>query len=845
MSKRSVQDIMARVQKPSRYMGTEINAVEKDFDVAELNLALAFPDLYEIGTSHFGVQILYHLLNRHPKIFAERVFAPAADMEALLRQNNMALFSLESHHSLAQFHIIGFSLLYELNYTNVLNMLDLAHIPLRWDQRQEEHPLVIAGGPCVCNPEPMADYFDAMVFGDGEQVILEMAETWLAWNAAGGKDKSSLLMQWSGLEGVYIPRFFRTDIDSSGFQRIEPVQASSGTIKRTIVRDLDQAFFPEAPVIPFGKPVHDRLRVEISRGCSRGCRFCQAGMLYRPVRERSAHTILDLVRRSLENTGYDDLSLLSLSTGDYTCLGPLMENLMHICCSDRVAVSLPSVRAGSLTPGLMQLIRTVRKTGFTIAPEAGSQRLRDVVSKNITEEDVIGTVSDAFAQGWRVIKLYFMIGLPTESDADLDAIVSLVRRLKAIKGPRRSKGQINVSISTFVPKPHTPFQWASQMSLSESFRKIEYLKGQLRMPGVQMKWQHPEMSMLEGALSRGDRRMGRVIEKAWKNGCTFDGWTDRFDYRLWLQAFEACGVDSEFFTTRPRKFEEPLPWGHMDAGVSEEFLKSQWRKAHLGERVGDCRYGDCHGCGVCDFNALKPMVFHECPEAAELRACHETKETDENGVWLALSYSKLGPARFFGHLELSNIFGRAVRRAKIGVRYSKGFHPMPRLSFDDPLPLGVASEEEHLRIQVTGSTTCEQVMREMNAYLPEGIRITGCRPKSEAQKAGPAAIHRFLIDLRAAHVDAALVRRFMESGQWLYHRDRRRGSEQTFDLKAAIVKAELMDNDQLQLEINARNRPVVRPADFLIGVLEFTTDALQEVVVTKLAGERTNPIMAA
>ena len=411
MSIGCVQDILTRVQKPSRYLGSEVNSVHKRWGEAKLNLVLAFPDLYEIGTSHFGIQILYHLLNRQADISAERVFAPAQDMERLLRQNNLALCSLESQRSLRQFDIIGFSLLYELNYTNVLNMLDLAAIPLRWDQRNDQHPVVIAGGPCVCNPEPMADFFDAMVFGDGEDVIIEMARGWLMWKEGGHADKLSLLQQWSRLEGVYIPRFFQAEYDALGFQQLTVAQGFDGTVSRRVVADLDQAYFPKGPVIPFGKPVHDRLRIEISRGCSRGCRFCQAGMIYRPVRERSPETILALVQEALERTGYDDLSLLSLSTGDYTCLAPLMENLMQQCCGDRVAVSLPSLRAGSLTPRLMELIRSIRKTGFTIAPEAGSQRLRDVINKNITFEDVAATVRDAFEMGWNVIKLYFMIGI--------------------------------------------------------------------------------------------------------------------------------------------------------------------------------------------------------------------------------------------------------------------------------------------------------------------------------------------------------------------------------------------------------------------------------------------------
>ena len=818
-------------------MGTEINAVDKEFGSVELNLVLAFPDLYEIGTSHFGIQILYHLLNRHPKIFAERVFAPAEDMESHLRNSHVPLFSLESQHSLTEFHIIGFSLLYELNYTNVLNMLDLGQIPLRWEQRGDQHPLVIAGGPCVCNPEPMAEYFDAMVFGDGEQVVPQMAEVWLEWKAAGGKDRSALLEKWSALQGVYIPRFYRESYDLNGLQRLDDVGDTNSSIKRAIVADLDQAFFPESPVIPFGKPVHDRLRMEISRGCSRGCRFCQAGMIYRPVRERSARTILDLVRRSLDSTGYDDLSLLSLSTGDYTCLGGLMESLMEICRGDRVAISLPSVRADSLTPGLMELIRTVRKTGFTIAPEAGSQRLRDVINKNITDEDVVETVRHAFEHGWRVIKLYFMIGLPTETDADLDAIVEMVHRLKAIKGRCCKNGQINVSVSTFVPKPHTPFQWAIQVPLKASWRKIDYLKSRLSIPGIHLKWQHPEMSLLEGALSRGDRRMGRVIEQAWKNGSTFDGWTDRFDFRNWIQAFDTCGADIGFFTTRARQVEDPLPWDHMDAGISSKFLKSQWENAHQGQRVNDCRYGECHGCGVCDFRDCLPRVFRECPEPDRGQARDDKVRKNEEVVWLTLSYCKTGPARFFGHLELSNILARAVRRAKIGVQYSKGFHPMPRLSFDDPLPLGMASEGERLRILVNDGTGCSQVVAGINRFLPKGVRITGCKLRSETKGEGQVAFHRFRIELGSAGIDPERIRHFLESGQWLYHRMRHKGSEQTLDLRSAIKNVELPNDNELYLEIDARTKPVVRPADFLKGVLELTAEARQEVVVTKLAAE--------
>jgi len=399
MTLKTVQDILPFVEQPSRYLGTEVNRIVKDPNQTKLSVALAFPDLYEIGTSHFGLQILYHILNGHREIAAERVFAPGIDMEARLRSSNTSLMSLESHKPLNRFDIIGFSLLYELNFTNILFMLDLSNIPVFSSQRDNSHPVIIAGGPCMCNPEPVADFFDAIVVGDGENVIMEMAETWLKWNEGYNGDREILLKMWSEIEGVYIPSFFEPKYDGAGFQTLTPKFENYHTVRREILDDLDTAPFPDAPIIPFGRPVHDRLRLEISRGCTRGCRFCQAGMIYRPVRERSMETILSLSGASIASTGYDELSLLSLSTGDYGCIVPLMERLMARCHSEHTAVSFPSLRAGTLTPKLMNLVKKVRKTGFTIAPEAGSQRLRDVINKNISEKAVFDTVRDAFQHG--------------------------------------------------------------------------------------------------------------------------------------------------------------------------------------------------------------------------------------------------------------------------------------------------------------------------------------------------------------------------------------------------------------------------------------------------------------
>jgi radical SAM family uncharacterized protein len=454
MTNHSLDDILPFVEKPSRYLGSEVNTIKKDLGRVKLRFALAFPDLYEIGTSHFGMQILYNVLNAHADIAAERIFTPAVDMQARLRQAGQPLFSLESHEPVNHFDIVGFSLLYELNYTNVLGMLDLAGIPFLATDRDGDHPLVIGGGPCTVNPEPVADFFDAIVVGDGENTIMQMAEVWLNWHESPAGGRQSLLKSWSKIEGVYIPSFFEPRFDTDGFQTVVPRMADYTRVTRAIVGDLDQVPFPEKPIIAYGRPVHDRLRLEVSRGCTRGCRFCQAGMIYRPVRERSPEQLMSLAARSIATTGYEDISLLSLSTGDYGCIAPLIEQLMVNFEPEHVAISLPSLRAGTLTPELINLIKKVRKTGFTIAPEAGSQRLRDVINKNISEDEIINTVQNAFDLGWQVIKLYFMIGLPTETDEACGARSmsawppSFPRRTHPFSGPGSSHWQNHGQKST-------------------------------------------------------------------------------------------------------------------------------------------------------------------------------------------------------------------------------------------------------------------------------------------------------------------------------------------------------------------------------------------------------------
>jgi radical SAM family uncharacterized protein/radical SAM-linked protein len=833
MSIFNIDDILPLVEKPSRYLGTEINTVRKDLNRVKLRFALAFPDLYEIGTSHFGMHILYHVLNEDPDIAAERVFAPGVDMETLLRNTGRLLFSLESRTPINRFDIIGFSLLYELNYTNVLTILDLGRIPFLASDRNQTHPLIIAGGPCVCNPEPVADIFDAMVVGDGEGVVREMTAEWLDWHKEGRADKAFLLQRWSQIEGVYIPSFFKARIDDCGFQVLEPRFSNYILVKRAVVHDLDRMPFPDKPVIPYGKPVHDRLRLEVSRGCTRGCRFCQAGMIYRPVRERAPEHLMSLAAGSIAATGYEDISLLSLSTGDYSCIAPLMERLMLCFASDNVAVSLPSLRAGTLTPELMRLIKMVRKTGFTIAPEAGSQRLRDVINKNISEREIIDTVQDAFRLGWRVIKLYFMIGLPTETDDDLDALVNLVKKLAKIKGPNRKRGTINVSVATFIPKAHTPFQWARQISLTESKSKISRLHDRLRIPGIQFKWQDPQVSRLEGLWARGDRRLSRLLIAAYKKGCRFDGWSDKFNYDLWKAAFEEANIDPDFFSARMRDVSEPLPWDHIDGRVGKSFLRREWENALENKLTDDCRLGVCHQCGTCDFEKIEVKTYRTFEEQAEPSV---RPENEDEIVFrrLCVYYAKLDQAKYFSHLEMVNIILRALRRAKIPLKYTQGFHPKPKISFDDPLPIGIESEHERFVLSIPDFVEPGRLTRQLNRHLPKGLVINSCRVISSPTSCQPPDVRTYRIRLREASLDKEKLFSYTQSTDYAITLSNRKGKLKKINLKDMVKDIKLMDSTHLQVTLTSQPGKTIRPEHILRHIFGLQEDQIKLAGVLKL-----------
>ena len=837
MSIQKIDELLPLVEKPSRYLGSEINIIKKDLSRVQLRFALAFPDLYEIGTSHFGMQILYHILNSDPDIAAERVFAPGVDMEALLRNSGQAIFTLESHEPLNRFDIIGFSLLYELNYTNVLTILDLADIPFLAGERDDSHPFIIGGGPCTCNPEPLADFFDAMVVGDGEIAIVQMAAEWRHWKIRRRGDKTSLLNSWSQIEGVYIPAFFDPKYDDRGFQTLVPPISSPARIRRAIVDDLERSPFPENPIIPYGKPIHDRLRLEVSRGCTRGCRFCQAGMIYRPVRERSPHQLMSIAANSIAATGYEDLSLLSLSTGDYGCIAPLIERLMARFASDNVAVSLPSLRADTLTPELMELIKQVRKTGFTIAPEAGSQRLRDVINKNISEKEIIDTVQDAFQLGWRIIKLYFMIGLPTETKDDLQELVDLIKKLRNINRLKKNLGKINVSVATFIPKAHTPFQWARQISVAESKSRINWIRNQLKISGIQFKWQDPEVSSLEGLWARGDRRLSRLLIAAYQKGCKFDGWSDKFNYSLWLEAFAEAGVDSAFYTDRVRDVAEPLPWDHIDNRVSKSFLKQEWQKALQQKLTADCRQGLCHQCGTCDFEKIKMRTYRASEVARQSCVKQPSRDTDYKIV--SVFYSKRGQAKYFGHLEMVNIFLRALKRANIPLKYSQGFHPKPKVSFDDPLPVGIESEQELFKMSVPGSIDPDTMTHQLNSHLPAGLRIVSCQFSAQISRCHAPGLSNYRITLQDAVFSEYSLINFKNSSDFTISFSNRKGKLKKINLKVMVEKIELLDSKRLLLSVSAKPGKTVRPAHIMRHIFNLTEKQIKKAGVVKLKAKNT------
>ncbi len=916
--------ILPLVEQPARYTGGERGTVLKAPEQVHLRFALAFPEVYEIAQSHLGLQILYDLLNGSQEIQAERVYAPWVDMEAQLRRNQLSLASLETCTPLSDFDIIGFSLQYELTYTNILMMLDLGGIPLHARDRNESHPLVIAGGPCAFHPEPIADFIDAFLLGDGEEAVFDICDAYLAWDK---KDRHALLKALSRIPGVYVPAFFSMECAENGaLAAIRPHDPEYAVVEKRVVRDLNSIPPIKSQVVPNVSIVHDRIAAEVMRGCVRGCRFCQAGYIYRPLRERDPRALQQQIERLVAQSGYEEVSLLSLSTGDYSCVNPLLRDIMNKFAGLRVSVSLPSTRVDALSPHILEEIRRVRKTGFTLAPEAGSQRLRDVIQKEYKEEELIEAAGMLFGLGWKSVKLYFMLGLPTETEEDLLGIVDLSRKVSAAG---KHKRQVTASVSTFVPKPHTPFQWAEQVSLEETEARQELLRKTLRRHGIQFKWHDARSSFLEGVFARGDRRLAGPLLTAYRLGCRFDGWTDQCRLDLWQQAFAEHGVNPHFYLRR-RLLDEPLPWDHLDSGVSKKWLQRDLAKAFAATLTPDCSVERCSYCGACDFKTVRNVTYHlngakgaehrgaqvnawattVLPEQAEwgtrqwqtiqekksqvasrksdalqfstqhsglstqdsaLRTQHSELSTQDSSVqvsanaenWLAgdpntiavsqgekkpavlrirVMYSKLEEARFLGAKEVATLFSRAVRRARLPIAYSQGFHPLPRLSFGPALPMSVESEEEFIDLELSEHLPADEVGARLNAELPRGFHVQWTEAIDLRALSIDASIQAFRYavaldslpgDKRDLEWIAERLSAYHAAASVPMHKHTRSGGK-IVDAKQFVSRAALTAPRTLMLELRVSTAGTIKPHDFVAALLGLTPEEAKIIRLTKI-----------
>ena len=821
-----------RIKHPSRYLGGETHAITKDPTDVEVSIALAFPDVYEIGMSHVGLKILYHILNSLSWLSAERVFAPWIDLERELRRRNLPLTTLESERPLSEFDLIGFSLQHELCYTNILSMLDLAGIPFFSEQRDLDEPLIIAGGPACFNPEPVADLFDAILVGDGEEATVTICRTVREWKRAGTKGKVELLEELAKIPGVYIPSFFSIRYTAQGIiERIEPLRQGYSEIQKAIVRDLNSYPFPTRQVVPIAEAVHDRFTIEIARGCSRGCRFCQAGMIYRPVRERAPQEIVRIAEHGLKQTGFEDLSLLSLSSGDYSCVLPLVRELMARVANQHVAVSFSSLRADGSISLLMEEIKRVRRTSFTIAPEAGSQRMRDVINKGLTEEQILHTAREIYEGGWNLIKLYFMIGLPSEEEDDLDAIVELSKKIARLAPRGRRHNVLNVSVATFVPKSHTPFQWLPQLGLEESKRRINSIRDKLHGKRVRVKWNKPEASWLEGIFSRGDRRLAGVLLEAWKQGARFDSWSEHLNLDIWRNAFDRHRLDPDFYLLRQRDGGEVLPWEHIHCGISKEFLLDEWQRSTRGEATLDCRE-QCSNCGVCDGLLVSPVLFDRSafsgtPFPSKPRMGERIKR-------FRFYFTKLDRGRYLSHLEFVRLFIRAFRRAGIDLAYSNGYHPMPKASFATALPVGVESLDEVVDLSLYDRGDLSRKIELVNKELPPGIKALAMEEVLTEESPPQVEESTFHVTVQGSLREEDMIR-FLELPACRVVQ-KRGNRERSIDIRSQVKGLRLLSDGEIEMVVRHGGGPEMKPSEIIKEIFVLTDSQAEQIRVLKTKG---------